>query len=62
MSLKALALSLAVTLTAATAVYSLTNRIAIDHETPQICVLSDSTAGQDFKTCMAPPAEHQKSG
>ena len=62
MSLKALALSLAVTLTAATAVYSLTNRIAIDHESPQICVLSDSAAGQDFKTCTAPPAEHQKAG
>ena len=56
---KAITLSAAVTLTAATAVYALTNRIAIDREEHQICILSNGIP--DHQTGQFPNAGNPNS-
>ncbi|SFR56724.1 hypothetical protein [Litoreibacter janthinus] len=43
MTLKAIALSLAITVTAVTAVFALNNRIALDREMSEICVFAYDT-------------------
>jgi len=52
-NLKAIALGAAVTLTAATAVFALNNRITHDDGDAQICVLSTTAFVQSIGTCSA---------
>ena len=54
MTLKTIALSLAITLTTATAIYALTNRIAIDRAENVICVISTVTSPLTAGVCAAP--------
>ena len=51
MILKTIALSLAITLTTATAIYALTNRIATDRAETVSCVISTVTSPLTTKVC-----------